>query len=909
MTIIRKTNTQRYLLDKYLVLLLALISLAILGSYDRIWAQTETGIWREPINISRSGSATDPVMVVDSNGTIHIVWRDAFLGYVYAKRGGDDWSEPEDVSLPFEMKSLLLLADEEGFIHAFWLDETNSLMYSWVNAERFSDSTSWSRSQRLAVSALAFDVVVDSDSRIHLSYVRELDSLEAPSGIYYRRLSNRGGNWSTALSFYQSPYFRGLDTGDASVKISATSMQEKNLIFVVWDNRPRERVYLIRSTDGGSTWSEVEEVDRLAEGTTASGPQDIKVIAHQNQALLLWKSGQTEARCLQYFRWSDDGGETWGQPQRMLEDIVGCSRNDQLFIDDSGNLLLMATINDQSYLLAWDGSRWSNPQNQRNLTGFIDSDTLRLINFTCHQMRLTSNKRLAVVGCEIGGEGDIWFTERLLVDLQDWFPQDLVWKNIASLRIGRNELLTPVLASDDRGYTHAIWSHPSEINAVGQSTVLSYIRFDGIQWTEGLEILKSPDGMAIQPAIAVDPGGRLLVVWSGGETGQILFSDASIELGLISASWSDPQQLPTIRSAGSNPDILVDQDGTIYVIYAIPINEHRGIYLVRSLDGGITWSEPIPVFDGVAAGWEIVDNPQVVIVGDNQLHAAWLRYPLPYNAVPSAYYSARSLDGGRSWSEPELVVEGEIVWSELITGAEGSVHRVWQERSADRMTIWHELSLDGGVSWERISPVSIFGDAIGDPDITADPGGRLHLLQLIQRDTGQYALQDWQWDSDGWSSQPWISFNTPGLVSVRALNSVVSSSGELVVVFTLETENIATGDRQYSVYYTARALDNLDRLQDQETTETTTGAPLSIPTTDIVREPEQTPTLAQLPNELATPTITSQSVAITPQPVDDVESVTRDPWIAIIAGPIAASLVVLLVFIFSWRGVWLNRKK
>ena len=45
-------------------------------------------------------------------------------------------------------------------------------------------------------------------------------------------------------------------------------------------------------------------------------------------------------------------------------------------------------------------------------------------------------------------------------------------------------------------------------------------------------------------------------------------------------------------------------NGELLVVYAIPLNEPRGVYMVRSADLGATWSRPVRVFDGAAAGWE-----------------------------------------------------------------------------------------------------------------------------------------------------------------------------------------------------------------------------------------------------------------------------------------------------------------
>jgi hypothetical protein len=50
--------------------------------------------------------------------------------------------------------------------------------------------------------------------------------------------------------------------------------------------------------------------------------------------------------------------------------------------------------------------------------------------------------------------------------------------------------------------------------------------------------------------------------------------------------WSSPVTILMPRPAGSSPDIISSPDGTLYLAFAIPINELRGIYLSRSEDNG-----------------------------------------------------------------------------------------------------------------------------------------------------------------------------------------------------------------------------------------------------------------------------------------------------------------------------------
>jgi len=83
-----------------------LITFILLGSTQgvrKIQAQSGDS-WSEPVNLSQSGSASDPVFVIDSDSTFHAVWSDQFDGNKYVSGDGVEWGQPEVVDLPFKTR-------------------------------------------------------------------------------------------------------------------------------------------------------------------------------------------------------------------------------------------------------------------------------------------------------------------------------------------------------------------------------------------------------------------------------------------------------------------------------------------------------------------------------------------------------------------------------------------------------------------------------------------------------------------------------------------------------------------------------------------------------------------------------------------------------------------------------------
>jgi hypothetical protein len=103
----------------FILFSLLIILLACQLTVQPVEAQTDQDGWAAPVNISSSGAASDPVMVVDSEGIFHILWRDEFAGLTYVSGNGEEWSEPEPVLLPIETGLPRLLADRAGNAHVF----------------------------------------------------------------------------------------------------------------------------------------------------------------------------------------------------------------------------------------------------------------------------------------------------------------------------------------------------------------------------------------------------------------------------------------------------------------------------------------------------------------------------------------------------------------------------------------------------------------------------------------------------------------------------------------------------------------------------------------------------------------------------------------------------------------------
>ena len=288
-------------------------------------AQSLDGDWSPPTNISQAGAASEPRIVIDSSDRFHIIWEDQFAGAIYVQGNGLEWSEPRAIDFPFdgEMRSLKIIADRSGYLHAFWLDSNADLLHSFVLGNNATNPFSWSLPFVLADNVGNMAATVAPGGRIHLAYIKTGEADGTPAGVYHRFVDTTTFIWSRTRLLDQSPYFRGLLPEQARIQVASGS---EGSVYMAWDSRALERVFMSRSVDSGANWLEVIEVDRRAgdDNIDATGPSQVILHARGRQAMFLWDAGHDDAKCSQYYSASSDWGETWSERRQIVDAFPSC---------------------------------------------------------------------------------------------------------------------------------------------------------------------------------------------------------------------------------------------------------------------------------------------------------------------------------------------------------------------------------------------------------------------------------------------------------------------------------------------------------------------------------------------------------------------------------------------------------
>lgn len=758
--------------------------LLLMGGRTVSFAQADDELWSPPVNLSRSGAAESPVLVVGPDGQIQVFWWDRFDGLTTAYALAGSWSDPvqapirldeeEGVSLtPSTVAVMPQIVGVGETAFALWLGEpdqgTNvrALLYSRLRL----DTAVWTTPETLVESAIAWELTSDAQGVLHLVYCQAQQLAELPAGIYYKRSTDGGVTWSAPVALYTSLYTRlwAAETVHLSIAVDVSGS-----VVAGWDDTRQELAFYVLSTNGGLSWTEPAVI---GDGEIVGlRPRLIPLPARLSRAgrpglLMLWQQKGVASTCVLWQQHSADGGRTWSTASRVFEDLTTCPVQ-MVTAQTAMEPLLLMRGEETGYLLlsVWDGEQWS--EIRRLSFSFENLQTGAMAYLEALRANVMSNNALVVVGQE--RNGDIWALWGQ-VDALEWvFTPPSPWSDPTT--IFRDESISgfPAVATDAKGAVHVLWSTTT---TPGQSS-LYYSRRDATAWSRPAVVLDADEGVAQMPVLVfVEP--YLHVVWSSGSMGTVFYSRSYPDDAFAASSWSAPLT-PGGSVMGSAPALTVDLLGQLHLVYAVPFNEGRGIYYTRTDNGGESWQEAVQLFDAVAEGWPSLDRPNVTVDERGGIHVVWSRMPLPGYGLPQGVYYAQSTDHGETWSNAMLLADGPYDWPQVAATLTGQVVVTWQDLT--RNVVEYRDSSDYGLNWGYVSQVPGLQTIDGRAVLVQDGTGRLHITALDTR-TGSYiTLRHLIYAGAQWSALDSVVLQDMYAPVVGAAPAVRGTSGLIDVV-------------------------------------------------------------------------------------------------------------------------------
>lgn len=205
--------------------------------------------------------------------------------------------------------------------------------------------------------------VMDEFGVLHLVF--EDQRIKSQVDVFYSRSTNNGVTWTNGVSVSDDPEGRSLqDFSSIAVAPGGT------VLISFLDKRseldPNRHIFIVRSTDRGSTWSlptQVDQFDKAAQGGVCECCIQNIAATGDGRVAVAFRSNVKNQRDI-YIAPSTDGGVTFIKPMRIASDtwtIDACPASGPTMVFDSSNTVHLSWMDERDLIgvsTIWYG-RWS----------------------------------------------------------------------------------------------------------------------------------------------------------------------------------------------------------------------------------------------------------------------------------------------------------------------------------------------------------------------------------------------------------------------------------------------------------------------------------------------------------------------------------------------------------------------
>ncbi len=384
-----------------------------------------------------------------------------------------------------------------------------------------------------------------------------------------------------------------------------------------------------------------------------------------------------------------------------------------------------------------------------------------------------------------------------------------------------DDTFTPILVTDRSRIVHAFATQWVG-NGGDRRRAIVYRQWTLARgWTRPINILLSPaeggDAYILGVSLSSDNIFHLIFWASTRTTGYIYYSTALVTDAGSASAWSLPE---LIGDGGAYPCYGIidgDDQGNFIVVYN-GINDGNGLYMIKSNDGGHTWSESTPLF--------LTNDPATMAYyiksykgASDRLHVVWGLNVIEGAVYDSLYYARIDIKTG-TWTTPMLLDKrpnvqgyfGPSVPSIVDNGKyvvimyNGGNPFTGEFVPHGRPTLLVRLSEDGGDTWGNITnPLPYLTGQSGEQALVVDSNQVVHLMANMRIDKlvdGEYQPIYGIWLSefkDGIWRDPERFLTTIAPVNIRA----VVSQGNVLLATWMED----AGEGSDGVWYSDTTLD------------------------------------------------------------------------------------------------------
>ncbi len=290
------------------------------------------------------------------------------------------------------------------------------------------------------------------------------------------------------------------------------------------------------------------------------------------------------------------------------------------------------------------------------------------------------------------------------------------WSAVKRLTWTSGDSFSPAVAVDSSNSIHVVWYD----NTPGHFEIYYRRSPDGGTTWGTVKRLTWTSGDSIFPAIAIDGNGTIHVVWDANtsETDEIYYRKSPNG----GTTWSTAQRLTWTSGSSTTPAIAVDSGNTIHIVWGDDTPGNPEFYYKKSADGGAAWSPAQRLTWTSGKSYDAA----ITIDSGGAIHVVWS------DDTPGNYeiYYKRSGDGGTTWGAAKKLTSTslESLLPAIAIDSSNAIHVVWEDFTPGNPELHYKRSTDGGTTWSAVQRLSWTLEDSSFPAIAIDSSSAIHIV-------------------------------------------------------------------------------------------------------------------------------------------------------------------------------------
>lgn len=219
-----------------------------------------------------------------------------------------------------------------------------------------------------------------------------------------------------------------------------------------------------------------------------------------------------------------------------------------------------------------------------------------------------------------------------------------------------------------------------------------------INWSAEQTVANGNTYGYVRPRIVTTTGNIPVVMWGGGINGEPLYVARWNGAGFGTPVPVTPANVDPFIVTWAGADIAA-YGNDVYVVFKREPEMSNNIYIVKSSDGGVTWSDTVRV-DGTVGPYDRF--PTVAVNSSGNPYVMFMTFDMSW--LSATYVVARSTDGGQTFNTPVPVstLGGSDVCDccpGYIIADGNNVATAWRRNNSNIRDMWAGISTDNAITF------------------------------------------------------------------------------------------------------------------------------------------------------------------------------------------------------------------